>query len=252
MFLDSVFNNAIPTPNGAVPAAASTTPSSGEAPRVDLPRVLTGLRHLAGSAEPGRVFAELAAVCVPALCDDMVIDIQEAGDRRYRVRRPGTPALRAPDDLPQQAAPGVATVHGQSVTVHVTSLPGGGPGFTARLVCTWHPGYAPTDTDAALVGVLADHATAVVHRERTTTGQLPDTSTAHQVGAALGRVQRVAAATGILMALQHLTATQARQLLARASDRTHRSLLDVADSVLHTGALPDHHTTRTTSGAQDP
>jgi len=251
MVLDSVFNNAIPTPNGAVPAAASTTPSSGEAPRVDLPRVLMGLRHLTGSAEPGRVFTELAAVCVPALCDEMVIDIQEAGNHRYRVRRPGTPAHRAPDDPQQQAAPGVATVHGQSVTVRVTSLPGGGPAFTTRLTCTWHPGYTPTDTDAALVGVLADHATAVVHRERTT-GQLPDASTAHQVGAALGRVQRVAAATGILMALHHLTATQARQLLARASDRTHRSLLDVADSVLHTGALPDHHTTRTTSGAQDP
>ena len=145
---------------------------------------------------------------------------------------------------------GQAIVTGQSVTVRVTSLPGGGPEFTARLVCTWHPGYAPTDTDAALVGVLADHATAVVHRERTT-GQLADSSTAHQVGAALGRAQRVAAATGILMALHHLTATQARQLLARAGDRTHRSLLDVADSVLHTGALPDNRTTHTDTSEQE-
>jgi hypothetical protein len=133
-------------------------------------------------------------------------------------------------------------VNGQSVAVRVTSLPGGGPAFTAGLICTWHPGYAPTDTDAALVGVLADHATAVVHRERTT-GQLTDSATAQQVGAALGGVQRVAAATGILMALHHLTSTPARQLLARASDRTHRSLLEVADSVLTTGALPENRTT---------
>ena len=223
----------------------SVVPAAGEAQRVDLRRVLTGLRYLTGSAEPGRVFADLAAVCVPALCDEMVIDIEEAGNQRYRIRRPGTPVNRSSSDLPQQGgAAGLATVNGQSVTVRVTSLPASGPAFTVRLFCTWHPGYSPTDTDAALVGVLADHATAVVHRERTT-GQLADAYTALQVGAALGRVQRVAAATGILMALHHLTATQARQLLARAGDRIHRSLLDVADTVLHTGALPDHRTTHT-------
>jgi len=30
-------------------------PAAGQAQRVDLRRVLTGLRHLTGSAEPGRV-----------------------------------------------------------------------------------------------------------------------------------------------------------------------------------------------------
>jgi hypothetical protein len=101
----------------------------------------------------------------------------------------------------------------------------------------------PTDTDAALIGVLADHAVALVHRERST-GHLTDPATAGQVGAALGRTQRVAAATGILMALHHLTAAQARQLLVRAGDRTHQSLVQVADTVLHTGGLPDQRTTR--------
>ena len=100
----------------------------------------------------------------------------------------------------------------------------------------------PTEADAALVGVLAGHATAVAHGERTASW-LADTGAAHQVGAAaLGDAQRVAAATGILMALHHLNPTQARQLLARAGDRTHRSLLDVADTVLHTGGLPTHPT----------
>jgi hypothetical protein len=56
--------------------------------RVDLLRV-TGLRHLAGSTEPGRVFSELAAVSVPALRDEMVIQITEAGTHRYRIRRRG-------------------------------------------------------------------------------------------------------------------------------------------------------------------
>ena len=43
----------------------TAVPNARETPRVDLQRVLTGLRHLTGSAEPGRVFAELAAVGSP-------------------------------------------------------------------------------------------------------------------------------------------------------------------------------------------
>src|SRR6478735_8006390 len=50
---------------------------------------LTGLRHLSAAAEPARVFTDLAAVCVPALCDECVIEIVEQGGHRYRIRRPG-------------------------------------------------------------------------------------------------------------------------------------------------------------------
>lgn len=46
---------------------------------------------------------------------------------------------------------------------------------------------------------------------------------------------RIAAASGILMALYHLSPTQARQLLTRASEHNSRSLGDVADTVLRTG-----------------
>jgi hypothetical protein len=45
------------------------------------------------------------------------------------------------------------------------------------------------------------------------------------------------------MALHHLTAAQARQLLARAGDRTQQTLVQVADTVLHTGGLLDQNTT---------
>jgi hypothetical protein len=52
-------------------------------------------------------------------------------------------------------------------------------------------------------------------------------------------VDRIAAASGILMALYHLsTTTQAQSLLNRASDHTDRPVIDVADTVLRTGALP--------------
>ena len=53
-------------------------------------------------------------------------------------------------------------------------LPGGGPDYAARLAAAWHTGYLPTEADATLLEVLADHATAVVHRERTT-ARLGDT-----------------------------------------------------------------------------
>jgi hypothetical protein len=75
--------------------------------RVDLGRVLTGLRHLSAAAEPARVFTDLAAVCVPALCDECVIEIVEQGGHRYRIRRPGpgpAHAVAATDGMTNPAA----------------------------------------------------------------------------------------------------------------------------------------------------
>ena len=212
MIPDSVYGSRSPTSNGAAhPVLSSATPAVVAPERVDLLRVLTGLRHLAGSTEPGRVFAELAAVCVPALCDDVIVDIEEDGGHRYRIRRPGSspatgviagaaarPAEAATEDLSAEPEGREVRLTARSVSVRVCSLPGGGPQYTTRLVCSWRTGYTPTEADAALVGVLADHATAVVHGERTASW-LADTGAAHQVGAAaLGDAQRVAAATGIL------------------------------------------------------
>jgi hypothetical protein len=220
--------------------SSGTDPAVGtERWRVDLRRVLTGLRHLPGSPEPGRVFSELAAVCVPAFCDEMTIDVSEAGMHRYRIRRPapapaGVRVPAAPAD--PTAGAGRVVIAGSTVTVKVGSVPCGGPSYTARLVACWHTGYLPTEADATLLEVLADHASAVVHRERTIRGLQP--ATARQVGSALGDAQRIAAATGVLMALHHLSPTQARQLLIRAGDRSHRTLIQTADTVLHTGALP--------------
>jgi hypothetical protein len=215
--------------------------------RVDLGRALTGLRHLRGSPEPGRVFSELAAVCVPAICDEMTIDVSEAGMHPYRIRRPAPSLLgvaaAGPSAGPMAAyGSGRVVLVGSTVTVTVGSLPCGGPDYTARLVGVWHTGYAPTEADATLLEVLADHASAVVHRERTTRG-LTDPATAGHVGSALGDAQRVAAATGVLMALHHLSPAQARHLLTRASDRTARTLVQTADTVLHTGALPGNRVT---------
>ena len=78
------------------PVAGPVTGGPGR--RVDLGRVLTGLRHLPAAAEPARVFTDLAAVCVPALCAEGVIgsvgtgigsgDLSRATPRRPPTARP--------------------------------------------------------------------------------------------------------------------------------------------------------------------
>ena len=224
--------------------------------RVDLGRVLTGLRHLSAAADPARVFTDLAAVCVPALCDECVIEIVEQGGHRIRRPGPGPGPGRAAATIdgrsdaaatdrgglgePRWSGSGaVVTVVDGSVVARFGNPPGGGPDYTGELVGTWRHGHVPVEADAALVGVLVDHAAALVHRERTTT-RVTDPDVAGQVRLTLDGTQRVAAATGILMALYHLSPAQARRLLARAGDHTHRSLREVADTVLRTGALPGH------------
>ena len=107
--------------------------------RVDLLRV-TGVRIWPGRPNRGGVFSELAAVSVPALRDEMVIQITEAGTHRYRIRRPGHghseplgeaafPSLTAVPPDPAPGRPGEVTVAGRTVAVMVGSLPGGGPEY---------------------------------------------------------------------------------------------------------------------------
>jgi hypothetical protein len=89
------------------PVAAPATGVMEPGGRIDLGRVLTGLRHLSAAAEPARVFTDLAAVCVPALCDECVIEIVEQGGHRYRIRRPGpgpAHAVAATDGMTNPAA----------------------------------------------------------------------------------------------------------------------------------------------------
>jgi hypothetical protein len=56
---------------GALPGLDRLCERAGIAgSRVDLDRVLAGLRHLDSSSEPVRVFTGPAGVCVPGLCDE--------------------------------------------------------------------------------------------------------------------------------------------------------------------------------------
>ena len=126
--------------------------------RVDLPRVTAAVRHMVGSVEPSRMFSELARVCVPAISDACTIDLVEEGGHRYRLRQPTENPYggRGSDQ------------HELVAEADFASDGAGGPRFSGVLTCCWFDGYRPGEADAALLGLLVDHTTALVEHERLT------------------------------------------------------------------------------------
>ena len=206
--------------------------------RINLPWVTSAVRHLVGSVEPARMFSQLAQVCVPAISDACTIDLVEEGGHRYRIRQP---AENPPNGGQLDEEELVAKAD-------FSSAGAGGPRFSGVLMCTWFDGYRPVDADSALIGLLVDHTTALVEHERLTARVDELQTTPENAAVMLPSHQRVAAAVGILMVLHHLTAAQATDLLTRASQHTHLSIRGVADTVLRTGAMPDHPHPAATSG----
>jgi len=197
--------------------------------RIDVLRVTAAVRRLAGSREPARLFSQLTQVCVPAVCDTCTIDLVEAAGHHYRTRQPA----EKPDNCQELDPDSV-------IRVEFSSDGAGGPRFSGVMACTWVNGYRPCAADTALLGLLVDHTTALVEHERLTARVDELETAAGGCGVTLPGHQRVAAAVGILMALHHLSAAQATDLLGRASQHTHQSIRGVADTVLRTGSLPEH------------
>lgn len=226
---------------------ASTAETSAPAGRINLPTVVAALRHIDASTEPGFVLSHLAAVAVPAVCDEVTIDVTEDGGHRYRIRRPdhgnhpprGDGAERAADGDPG----GIARATGPILTRDSVGIPFSSPfaapepAFAGTVTCRWTDGYRPSPADTAFVGIMVEHAVALVLRERsngTRGGQEQQ-----NLSAALLANQRTAHAVGVVMAMHHLAAPQAMDLLVRVSDHTHRQLRDVVEDVVHGQALPD-------------
>ena len=219
-----------PDPESPTNSMRVSATNSSVAGRVDLPRVTASVRHMVGSLEPSRTFSDLAQVCVPAIADACTIDLVEQGGHRYRLRRPG-----------ENLSSGAGFDDRELVAeADFASDGAGGPRFSGVLVCTWFDGYRPSESDVALLALLVDHTTAMVEHERllARVGELQ--ACPENAALSLPGHQRVAAAVGILMALHHLSAAQATDLLTRASQHTHLSIRGVADTVLRTGAMPDH------------
>ena len=135
------------------PPPVATIPSTIE--RIDIPRVTAGLRHMVGSAEPARVFSQLAQVCVPAVSDTCTLEIVEEGGHRYRIRQPAGNSWRW-DELDPDVL----------VRAEFASDGAGGPGFSGTVVCMWLDGCRPSEADSALIGLMVDHTVALVEHER--------------------------------------------------------------------------------------
>ena len=78
-----------------------------------------------------------------------------------------------------------------------SSAGAGGPRFSGVLMCTWFDGYRPSDADSALIGLLVDHTTALVERERLTARVDEMNTTPENAALKLPSHQRVAAAVGM-------------------------------------------------------
>ena len=202
--------------------------------RVDVNAAVTGLRHLEASPEPALVFSHLAAIGVPAVCDDIVIDLVENG-HGYRIRQPAAAPSTVPETVqpipPSRPTGPVRGPHTVTVTVDSPERTAAGSGFSGMLTCSWRDGYEPTPADASLIGLMVDHTVALIHRERLTGTVVELQGRAQQLSGTLARSRRVASAIGVVMALHHVDQAQAMDLLVRISDRTQRDLQDVADTV---------------------
>jgi hypothetical protein len=209
--------------------------------RIDVVRAVAGLRHIDPSAEPAMVFSHLAAVCVPAVCDDMVIDVVENG-QAYRIRRPA--ADRQDSSRPSPALAGSVASRGailgpDSVTLTIPPAPeSAGAPFHGRVECRWRDGYIPTQSDASLIELMVDHAAALVVRERLGLGHQPD-GRGETLDGSLQRDRRMASAVEVVMAMHHVDRSRAMGLLLRLSDRAYRDVQEIAETVVTTGRVPD-------------
>jgi len=152
---------------GSPPGKAPTSTSS-------LVRVTKALRHLIASAEPALVFAHVAAICVPTVCDRCVIDISEGGASTYRIRRPGGfwsiddvdesdlgAGAAAPDRPVNDPSPADRSMLYRLGFGGSGGNPAGG-GFTGVMTCTWSDAARPNDVDRRVLQLIVDYACAVV------------------------------------------------------------------------------------------
>ncbi|MEP6562061.1 MAG: hypothetical protein ABJD68_13425, partial [Nakamurella sp.] len=211
--------------------------------RIDVAAVVARLRHIDASIEPALVFSQLAEVWVPGVCDEVVIDLAEH-DQVYRIRRPaGTSDLPRPVHVPGTGhvrSDNGPVVERNVVVARIQSAESSpiAPPFSGTVVCRWRDDYLPAAADASLIGLMIDHAVALIHRERLTEFGVVELPLDQCPGSMSGD-GRMAAAVGVVMALHHVDRSKATNVLVRISGRTGRALAELAQSVVETGALPE-------------
>jgi hypothetical protein len=103
----------------------------------------------------------------------------------------------------------------------------------------WTVSLGPlADDDGRVTGVLATAIDLSRHVSAREDERLNNEVTVANLQLALASNRRIGTAIGILMAHGRITDDAAFDLLRMASQGTHRKLRDIADEVVHTGALP--------------
>jgi hypothetical protein len=218
--------------SSGVSMPAATLPV-GEADPVG---VCDALQQLTVSTDPLPVFTHLAQLLVPTVCDEAAAAVHLAGELAA-----GQQPQSVTTDV--QVANGHLGGRGWVLTVHTaahrTASDGevGGSSYVAVLTCTGR-GHGPTGRVVALIDLAARHAAAVVHQARLQQLLQQHQEQARHLKAALEGNRMIGAAVGVLMVTHQLTYQQGFDLLARTSQNTNRKVAAIAETVLHTGALP--------------
>jgi len=204
-----------------------------------------GKLHL---VDPLEILAGLAAACVPTFCDGLRFDL--AGDDGGSVNVSYPAAAQGVDgddghsggDLDGRPAEDVESAEHHhrggriSIAVHSDPTAGEAP-IEGTITCTWHDPQRPTDADAVMARLLADQALAKIRMASLATALQEQRNRAANLELALATNREIGQAIGILMATDHLTATQAFERLRAASQHSHRKLRDIAADVTETGVL---------------
>ena len=238
MYLDPAPMTVRPVADMLADLAADRADLARRAPEDRLPAVLGRVRAYV----PGVLVASIARVrsnevpATVAASDEVAAAADrrqlEAGEGPLLTALAGTMVVacgaelvhRWPDAAPHLAELGVAGV---------LALPL--PGLSGEAALNLYadepfpPHALPLAVDTAAVAAVA--VTALAAQER-----------AENLEIALSSSRQIAAAVGIVMALERCSYDQAFARIRRVSQHTHRKMRDIADDVLLTGALPEPET----------
>lgn len=209
--------------------------------------------------EPLELFTGLAAMCVPAFCDGLRLNLRTDDGRALDVSYPlgepvavgkvppadssaehnGNPLLHHADGADGEAPTNHATGPGR-VVVTVRSEPvAGEPAIAGTITCSWSDEERPSAQDLAVARIVASQVVAKT-RIASLIGDLREQrSRAANLEEALATNREIGQAIGILMATEHLTAEQAFDVLRTASQHSHRKLRAIAADVVETGTLTE-------------
>lgn len=194
------------------------------------------LHHLVDSPDPSVVFAHLAELLVPTLCDQATAVVHVGPQVALRQHlSPGKAEVAVSRSEPD-GADWMLTVAKPS---HPTDFDGDGPGphYVAVLTCRGS-GPDPTWQEVALIELAAHHAAAVVHQARQVQLLHQQQEQVRNLRTALDSNRTISAAVGVVVATHRLTYEQAFDLLTRTSQVTNRNLATIAETVLQNASAP--------------